>query len=77
MGSNMAVKIRIHHTHVDFSTPSLQKPLGDVSDEHCEWFHQDTSTTGKWDTMTLTGYCWHLTRKAPQTYKWNSKEKML
>ena len=61
MKVNMSLKIHIMHSHLDF----FPENMGAVSDEHCEWFHQDIATIqkrfkGKWSENALVDYCWNL-----------------
>ena len=43
MGCNMSVRIHILESHLDF----FPENLGEVSDEHCERFHQDITAMEK------------------------------
>jgi len=77
MKCNMALKVHLLHSHLDFFPPNL----GDVSNKHGEKFHQDIATMGKryqgrWTPTMLADYCWSLIREATDVkYKCKSRVK--
>jgi hypothetical protein len=67
LGCNTSLKMHCLDSHLDF----FPQNLGNVSDEHGEGIHQDTSTMetryqGKWNPSLLADYCWTLRRDVLQ-----------
>ena len=67
LGYNMSLKMHFLYSHLDF----FRQNLGNVSDEHGERLHQDTSTMetqyqGTWNRSMLTDYSWTLKRNQHQ-----------
>ena len=67
LGCNMSIKLHYLHCHL----ASFSEYLGAVSDEQCEWFHQDLkvmeeSYQGRWNVHMMADYCWSIKRFSPQ-----------
>jgi len=63
----MSLKIHFLESHLDF----FPENLGEVSDEHCERFHQDIMTMekryqSKWTSSMLADCCCTLKRDVPE-----------
>ena len=63
LGTRMSIKLRYLFSRLDYFTENL----GDVSKEQEERFHQDIRMMeeryqGRWDSHTMTDYCWTLIR---------------
>ncbi|GBO39306.1 hypothetical protein AVEN_144080-1 [Araneus ventricosus] len=66
---NMCLKIHFLDSHLNFFPVNC----GKLSDEHCEYFHQDISNMekrcqGNWTSAMLADYCWTLIRDAPHVH---------
>ena len=64
---NMSLKMHSLFSHLDF----FPLNCGDVSDEHGERFHQDSSLMEhrykrKWSAATLGDYCWMMKNDVPE-----------
>lgn len=65
IGANMSLKIHFLHSHLDYFS---ELPLGEVSDEQGERFHQDIATfeqryAEKISARMMGDYCWSLIRE--------------
>ena len=70
LGCRMSLKLHFLHSHLDF----FRDYLGNVSEKHCEGFHQDIQVMekryqGRCNKAMMGDYAWNLTRKCISTYK--------
>jgi len=68
MGCNMAVKLHLLHSHLEFFVSNMAA----VTDEHGKRFHQEICSMewqykGKFILSMLADYCWNLVRETTGT----------